>query len=70
MRGFGTPQVATCHEPLLDEIGRRCGLSPVAIRRVNMLRPGSVTLTQQVLKTSVGALETLERVAEGCEGMG
>jgi CO/xanthine dehydrogenase Mo-binding subunit/aerobic-type carbon monoxide dehydrogenase small subunit (CoxS/CutS family) len=70
MRGFGTPQVATCHEPLLDEIGRRCGLSPVAIRRVNMLRPGSVTLTQQVLETSVGALETLERVAKRWEGMG
>jgi len=63
MRGFGVPQVMTCHEPILDEIARRCELSPLAIRRLNMLRPGSVTLTQQVLEAGVGALETLEKVA-------
>ena len=69
MRGFGTPQMATCHEPLLDEIARRCGLSPVAIRRINMLRPGSVTLNRQVLQTGIGALETLERIGEEVEGI-
>jgi CO/xanthine dehydrogenase Mo-binding subunit len=63
MRGFGAPQMSPCHEPLLEEIARRCGLSSVEIRRINMVRPGSSTVTQQVLEASVGALETLERVA-------
>ena len=62
MRGFGAPQMSPCHEPLMDEIGRRCGLSPVEIRRINMVRPGSSTLTQQILEAGVGAMETLERV--------
>lgn len=62
MRGFGAPQMSPCHEPLMDEIARKCGLSPVEVRRINMVRPGSSTVTQQVLEAGVGALETLERV--------
>lgn len=62
MRGFGAPQMSPCHEPLLDEIARKCGLSPVEIRRRNMVHPGSCTVTQQVLEAGVGALETLEQV--------
>jgi len=64
MRGFGAPQMSPCHEPLMDEIARRCGLSPVEIRRINMVRPGSSTTTQQILEAGVGALETLERTVE------
>ena len=67
MRGFGAPQMSPCHEPLMDEIGRKCGLSPVEIRRMNMLRPGSSTVTQQILTAGVGALETLEKVAAQME---
>jgi CO/xanthine dehydrogenase Mo-binding subunit len=64
MRGFGAPQMSPCHEPLIDEIGRHCGFSPVEIRRLNMVRPGSATVTQQILNAGVGALETLERVID------
>ncbi len=64
MRGFGAPQMSPCHEPLMDEIARKCGLSPLEVRRINMVRPGSSTVTQQVLEEGVGALETLERVAD------
>jgi len=67
MRGFGAPQMSPCHEPLLDEIARKCGLSPVDVRRLNMVRPGSSTITQQILEHGVGALETLEKVAEHLE---
>ncbi len=63
MRGFGAPQMSPCHESLLDEIARQCGLTPIEIRRINMVRPGSSTATQQILETGIGALETLERVA-------
>ena len=61
MRGFGAPQMAPCHEAIMDEIGRRCGLSPVEVRRRNMLRPGSSTTTDQILEHGVGALETLKQ---------
>ncbi len=61
MRGFGAPQMAPCHEAIMDEIGRRCGLSPVEVRRRNILRPGSSTTTGQILEYGVGALETLRQ---------
>ncbi|MGA3175254.1 MAG: molybdopterin cofactor-binding domain-containing protein [Syntrophorhabdales bacterium] len=64
MRGFGAPQMSPCHEAIIDEIGRRCGLSPIEVRRRNMLRPGSSTTTDQILEHGVGALETLERTSE------
>jgi CO/xanthine dehydrogenase Mo-binding subunit/aerobic-type carbon monoxide dehydrogenase small subunit (CoxS/CutS family) len=60
MRGFGAPQMAPCHEAIMDEIGRRCGLSPIEVRRKNMLRPGSATVTNQILQHGIGALDTLE----------
>ena len=63
MRGFGAPQMAPCHEAIMDEIGRRCGLSPIEVRRRNMLRPGSSTTTSQILEHGIGALETLKRTS-------
>lgn len=63
MRGFGAPQMAPCHEAIMDEIARRCGLSPIEIRRINMLRPGSSTVTGQVLEYGIGALATLEEAS-------
>lgn len=62
MRGFGAPQMSPCHEPIVNELARRCGMSPIDFRRLNMVRPGSSTVTQQVLEAGVGALETLEKV--------
>jgi CO/xanthine dehydrogenase Mo-binding subunit/aerobic-type carbon monoxide dehydrogenase small subunit (CoxS/CutS family) len=63
MRGFGAPQMAPCHEAIMDEIGRRCGLSPIEVRRRNLLRPGSSTTTNQVLEHGIGALETLKQTS-------
>ena len=68
MRGFGGPQTSTCSEPLMDEIGRLCGLGPVEVRRVNMLRTGSPTLTCQILAQANGGLQTLERVVAEVRG--
>ena len=72
MRGFGAPQMSPCHEPLMDELAALCGMSSIDFRRVNMVRPGSSTVTQQVLEAGVGALATLERVvaAADLEGRG
>jgi CO/xanthine dehydrogenase Mo-binding subunit len=63
MRGFGAPQMAPCHEAIMDEIARRCGLSPIEIRQKNILRPGSTTVTNQILKHGIGALKTLEEAS-------
>ncbi len=64
MRGFGVPQMAFAHESQMDQVAEMAGISPVAIRQLNCLRPGSATATGQVLINSVGILDTIERAAE------
>lgn len=64
MRGFGVPQMAFVHESQMDQIAELAGISPVEVRQLNCLRPGSMTATGQVLENSVGILETVRRSAE------
>ncbi|MGB9660511.1 MAG: xanthine dehydrogenase family protein molybdopterin-binding subunit [Moorellaceae bacterium] len=61
MRGFGVPQIAFAHESQMDLLARECGISPLAIRRRNVLKVGSRTATGQELRCSVGIGETLEK---------
>lgn len=63
-RGFGHPQVAVATESQLDELARRLGMSPVELRRKNLLRAGDVTATGEKLTPPVEGLETLERAVE------
>lgn len=46
----------------MDMLAESLGLDPVEIRRKNALQVGSVTNTGQILRESVGLLESLERV--------
>lgn len=62
MRGFGIPQSAFAVESLLDELASELGVDQIAIRCMNGLRPGSSTVTGQVLVESVPFIETLEQV--------
>lgn len=62
MRGFGAPQVAFAHESQMDLLAGKLGLDPLEIRRVNALKPGSITATGQELKASVGIGECLDAV--------
>lgn len=64
MRGFGVPQMAFAHESQMDQVAEAAGISPVAVRQLNCLRAGSTTATGQVLRSSVGILETIEQAAE------
>lgn len=64
MRGFGNPQVTFACELQMDELARRLGMDPIALRERNALRPGDATATGDVLAESVGALPTLEAVRE------
>jgi len=64
MRGFGIPQSAFAVESLMDELADRLGMEPVALRRLNGLRPGSATATGQVVTESVPFIATLDQAEE------
>lgn len=61
-RGFGVTQSCFAVESMMDMLAESLGLDPVEIRRKNALQVGSVTNTGQILRESVGLLESLERV--------
>ena len=60
MRGYGVPQTVFAVERQMDIIARRLGLTPYELRMRNLLRPGDMTATGQVL-TDVRVAELLER---------
>ncbi len=62
-RGFGVPQTQFAVESHMDRVAARLGLDPLELRRRNAYVVGDVTPTGQLLRESVGALETLERTA-------
>jgi len=59
MRGFGAPQAAFAVESQMDLLADKLGLDPYEFRLKNLFQPGSTTITDQVLRESVGARETL-----------
>lgn len=65
-RGFGAPQVMFAAERQMDRIARTLGLDPLAVRRVNLYRDGSVTPSGQVL-ADVAAGEVLDRALVAAE---
>ncbi|PYQ43717.1 MAG: hypothetical protein DMF77_08960, partial [Acidobacteria bacterium] len=62
-RGFGEPQVVFAGESQMDRLAERLGMDPLALRRLNALRPGDETITGHRLTTSVGFAEVLDKVA-------
>ena len=63
-RGFGNPQIQFAAESQMDELADRIGMDPVEFRLRNVLRPGSLTATSQLLDHSVGIEECLRKAAE------
>ena len=63
-RGFGAPQAAFAVERQMDRIAAKLGLSPLEVRRRNLLALGDTTCTGQVLNHSVGSGECLETAVE------
>lgn len=63
MRGFGAPQVCFAYESALDELATALDLDPLELRLKNVLAPGSVLPTGQVLRGSAPVREVLERCA-------
>src|SRR5260370_6320671 len=62
-RGFGVTQSAFAMESQMDQLAERLALSPLEIRRRNVLRYGKKTLAGQEMTESCGLGECLERVA-------
>lgn len=61
-RGFGVTQSAFAMESQMDELARALKISPVEIRRKNILKYGKSTLAGQVITESCGLDEALEKV--------
>jgi CO/xanthine dehydrogenase Mo-binding subunit len=63
-RGFGSPQVLFAVESAIDEIAKNLNVDPIEFRLKNILKLNSKTSTDQILRESVGAEETLNDVKE------
>ncbi len=63
-RGFGAPQTLHAVELHWEKIGDALGMDPLALRRLNLFKVGSVTSTGQTLHESVGAGECLDTVVK------
>ncbi|HEX3054185.1 MAG TPA: molybdopterin cofactor-binding domain-containing protein, partial [Aggregatilineaceae bacterium] len=67
-RGFGVTQSAFAVEQNMDQVAEALGIDPVEFRLKNAQKVGETTATGQVLRESVGLLETLERVNQDMRG--
>ena len=70
MRGFGVPQSTFAMESVLDILAGKLELHPLELRRRNALHVGAVTATGQLLRDSIGLLETIDRVEETVRALG
>ncbi|MBD1548447.1 molybdopterin-dependent oxidoreductase [Roseibium aggregatum] len=65
-RTFGGMQAQFATESMMDMAAERLGMDPFEIRRVNMMRAGSLTHTQQKLASA--AIDRVLDAAEGASG--
>jgi CO/xanthine dehydrogenase Mo-binding subunit len=65
-RGYGIPQGAWAGEQQMDEIARRLGMDPIAIRMKNIFVEGDVSYWGEQLH-AVGLKETLVKATEAIE---
>ena len=46
-RGFGSPQVYTASEQMIDELAEECGIDPLEFRYINVFREGDTNINGQ-----------------------
>ena len=63
-RGFGGPQAHFAAESHMDEIAKKLGMDPVELRLLNILRPGELMATSQVVDEACGLEECVNRVRD------
>jgi len=66
-RGFGVTQSAFAMESQMDQLAEALGISPLEIRRKNVLNYGKQTLAGQVMTESCGLADALEAVVAAME---
>jgi len=66
-RGFGVTQSGFAMEGQMDILAEELRISPLDIRRRNILAPGKTTIAGQVMKESCGLPQALEAVAAEME---
>ena len=59
-RGFGVTQSAFAVEQNMDMVAQELGIDPLEFRRINAQKVGVTTATGQLLRESVGLLETID----------
>lgn len=60
-RGYGINQAAVSIETAIDMMAEKLHMSPFEIRRKNAVRAGSYSVGGELLKDSVGLLDTIDR---------
>ena len=68
MRGFGTNQAHFAMEGVMDLLAEKAGLDGYDIRERNVLLPGDAFATGQIMRESVGILQTLQAVKDIYKG--
>lgn len=63
-RGFGGPQGAFVAETQMNKLADVLGIDPIELRRRNILREGSIGITQEPLPAGVGLPQVIEACAE------
>jgi CO/xanthine dehydrogenase Mo-binding subunit/aerobic-type carbon monoxide dehydrogenase small subunit (CoxS/CutS family) len=61
-RGFGVTQSAFAVEQNMDLIAEALDMDPLELRRINAQRVGATTATGQLLRESVGLLDSIDKV--------
>jgi xanthine dehydrogenase molybdenum-binding subunit len=61
-RGFGVTQSAFAVEQNMDLLAEQMGIDPMQFRLINAQKVGVTTATGQLLRESVGLIETIEKV--------
>ena len=67
-RGFGVTQSAFAVEQNMDLIAEELGIDALELRRINAQKVGVVTATGQLLRESVGLLQTISKCDEDMRG--
>jgi len=66
MRGFGMPEMHAGLEQCIDELANQIGIDPLAMRRLNCLKTGSVLVTGSRMHPT-GLPECVEKAAQAIE---
>lgn len=63
-RGFGNPQAQFAAERQMDELARKLGIDPIEFRLKNLLRPGDLSATSQVMPADTGVAPLVEKMKQ------